>query len=35
MFLSQAAAQAELFTNRRPAEADLRAMLSGTAAAGS
>ncbi len=35
MFLSQAAAQAELFTNRRPAESDLRAMLSGTAAVGS
>ncbi len=35
MFLCQAAAQAELFTGRRPAEDELRAWLAGTAAVGS
>lgn len=35
MFLCQAAAQAELFTGRRPIEDELRAWLAGTAASGS
>ena len=35
MFLSQACAQAELFTGRRPSEEQLRSLLSGTAASSS